>query len=80
MLLDDWMTVNAAKHGYLLPLQFTLGNGNPVDLQPPSAPGTPAATGQTASTISLAWTASSDNVGVASYAVYWGPARHRPRT
>lgn len=40
------------------------------DTAPPSAPGTPHVTGTTTTTISLAWTASSDNTGVTNYRVY----------
>jgi chitodextrinase len=39
------------------------------DTTPPSAPGTPTATSVTSSQVSLAWTASSDNVGVVGYRV-----------
>ncbi len=39
------------------------------DTTPPSAPGTPTATSVTSSQVSLAWTASSDNVGVVGYHV-----------
>jgi hypothetical protein len=46
--------------------------GGPLDIQPPSAPTGLAATGETASTISLRWNSSTDNVGVAGYRVYRG--------
>jgi parallel beta-helix repeat protein len=41
-----------------------------VDTQPPSAPSGVTETSATESTISLSWSASSDNVGVAYYKVY----------
>ncbi|MDQ8188179.1 malectin domain-containing carbohydrate-binding protein [Pelagicoccus sp. SDUM812002] len=41
-----------------------------VDDTPPAAPATFTATGLDESSIGLAWTAASDNVGVVSYAVY----------
>jgi chitodextrinase len=41
----------------------------PVDNTPPSAPGTPVASGLTATGVTLTWPASTDNVGVASYEV-----------
>ncbi|SEF85402.1 beta-glucosidase [Nonomuraea solani] len=39
------------------------------DTSPPTAPGTPAASSITASSVALAWAASSDNVGVTGYDV-----------
>ncbi|AUG81254.1 glycoside hydrolase [Kitasatospora sp. MMS16-BH015] len=46
----------------------------PPDSQPPTAPGTPTVTGTSASSVSLGWAASSDNVGVTAYDVYNGSA------
>ena len=40
------------------------------DTQPPTAPSNLMVTGTTRSTVSLSWTASTDNVGVTSYDVY----------
>ncbi|WP_439656953.1 cellulase family glycosylhydrolase [Lentzea sp. HUAS TT2] len=45
------------------------GGGNPGDTQPPSTPGTPAASGVTSTGLTLNWTASTDNVGVTGYDV-----------
>ncbi|QFZ18119.1 cellulase family glycosylhydrolase [Saccharothrix syringae] len=45
------------------------GGGGPVDTTPPSAPGTPTASGVTSSSVTLSWTASTDNVGVTGYDV-----------
>jgi len=42
------------------------------DTQPPSTPGTPSAANTTANSVSLNWTASSDNVGVSGYDVLRG--------
>ena len=42
------------------------------DTQPPTAPGTPHVTGSTATSITVAWTASTDNVGVSAYGKYLG--------
>jgi chitodextrinase len=39
------------------------------DTQPPTAPGNLTATGHTSSSISLSWTASTDNVGVTGYQI-----------
>ena len=43
-----------------------------VDTSPPTVPGTPAATQRTDRSITLSWTASSDNVGVTAYQVFRG--------
>ncbi|MEZ0076901.1 glycosyl hydrolase 2 galactose-binding domain-containing protein, partial [Planotetraspora sp. GP83] len=48
-----------------------IGGGGP-DTQAPSVPANPRVTGTTASSISLAWDASTDNVGVTGYKVYEG--------
>jgi N-acetylneuraminic acid mutarotase len=44
---------------------------NVVDKTPPTAPGTPVLTGVGATSVSLSWGASTDNVGVTGYSVYW---------
>ncbi|GAA4906522.1 chitinase [Stackebrandtia albiflava] len=48
----------------------TGGQGPGDDTEPPSAPGTPTVTGTTARTVSLQWTAATDNVGVTGYQVH----------
>ncbi|MDQ0604255.1 mannan endo-1,4-beta-mannosidase [Streptomyces canus] len=45
------------------------GGGNPGDTQAPTTPGTPTASAVTATSATLSWTASTDNVGVAGYDV-----------
>ncbi|WP_405640260.1 cellulase family glycosylhydrolase [Streptomyces sp. NBC_00019] len=45
------------------------GGSNPGDTQAPTAPGTPTASAVTATSTTLSWTASTDNVGVAGYDV-----------
>ncbi|MEV4003262.1 glycosyl hydrolase family 18 protein [Actinomadura sp. NPDC049753] len=45
------------------------------DTQAPSAPSGLRSTGKTATSVSLAWTASTDNVGVTGYDVYNGSAK-----
>ncbi|NYI03676.1 glycoside hydrolase family 9 protein [Allostreptomyces psammosilenae] len=45
------------------------GNPNPGDTQPPTAP-TLAATGVTATSVTLSWSGATDNVGVTGYDVY----------
>ncbi|WP_424533281.1 fibronectin type III domain-containing protein [Sphaerisporangium viridialbum] len=49
------------------PTQPTVNGGG--DKQPPSTPGNLTVTGKTATTVSLSWTASTDNVGVTGYQV-----------
>ncbi|WP_354643805.1 carbohydrate binding domain-containing protein [Kitasatospora camelliae] len=46
--------------------------GGPVDGQAPTVPGGLRSTGKSSSTVALAWTASTDNVGVTGYDVYRG--------
>ncbi|KAA0941345.1 cellulase family glycosylhydrolase [Streptomyces apricus] len=45
------------------------GGGTPGDTQAPTAPGTPAASAVAATSVTLTWTAATDNVGVAGYDV-----------
>ncbi|GHJ43197.1 hypothetical protein Cs7R123_05390 [Catellatospora sp. TT07R-123] len=52
------------------PATFTTLAADPVDTTPPSTPGTPAASAVTSSGVTLAWAASTDNVGVTGYRVY----------
>ncbi|MFJ3902948.1 glycosyl hydrolase family 8 [Streptomyces sp. NPDC090025] len=51
---------------------FLKSSGTPPtgDTEAPSTPGTPSASATTASSVSLAWTAATDNVGVTAYDVY----------
>jgi hypothetical protein len=51
------------------------GGGGGPDSQAPSVPGSLRSTGKTSSSVSLAWNASSDNVGVTAYDVYSGSNR-----
>jgi chitodextrinase len=55
----DWYAAAAVFHGY--------GSG---DTQPPTVPTGLAATSVTASSVSLRWNASTDNVGVTGYTIY----------
>jgi glucuronoarabinoxylan endo-1,4-beta-xylanase len=48
---------------------ITVGSSGGPDTQAPTAPGTPTATGVTATSATLSWPASTDNVGVAGYDV-----------
>ena len=49
-------------------------SGGTGDTTAPSAPGNPRSTGTTPNSVSLAWDASTDNVGVTGYDVYNGSA------
>jgi streptogrisin C len=51
-----------------------LTGGGGDDTQPPTAPTGLQSTGTTANSVSLSWTASTDNVGVTAYDVYNGSA------
>ncbi|WP_327322327.1 carbohydrate binding domain-containing protein [Streptomyces sp. NBC_01210] len=51
------------------------GGGGGGDTQAPTAPTNLRSTAKTSSSVSLAWNASSDNVGVTGYDVYQGPTR-----
>ncbi len=46
------------------------GSGSTTDTEAPTAPTNLNVTGKTSTSIALAWTASTDNVGIASYDVY----------
>ncbi len=65
---------------YADPTNCTI-NGGPCagggggDTTPPSAPANLAVTGTTSATVSLSWSASTDNVGVTGYDVYRGSAK-----
>ncbi|MEU5363892.1 carbohydrate binding domain-containing protein [Streptomyces sp. NPDC005925] len=48
------------------------GGGDGSDSQAPAAPGSLRSTGKTSSSVSLAWNAATDNVGVTAYDVYSG--------
>ncbi|TDD61621.1 hypothetical protein E1263_06955 [Kribbella antibiotica] len=65
-------TARGTAYGYsLFDLEvYGTTGGGPVDTTPPSTPTGLAATGTTSSSVSLAWNASTDNVGVTGYAVY----------
>lgn len=61
-LCSDWATTSART------ADDPSNNGG--DTQQPTTPGTPFKTGATASSITLAWAASSDNVGVTGYEIW----------
>ena len=53
---------------------FAGGGGGTTDTTPPSVPTGLKVTGTTSSTVSLSWTASTDNVAVTGYNIYRGTA------
>jgi len=55
-------------------LWLPTGGGGGDDITAPSVPGNPRSTGVTASTVSLAWNAATDDVAVTGYEVYRGAA------
>ncbi|WP_431898490.1 glycosyl hydrolase family 8 [Nonomuraea sp. bgisy101] len=65
-------TARGTPYGYSLWEFEVYGTAGGSDATPPSTPGNLRATGTTASTVSLAWNASTDNVGVTGYEIYRG--------
>ncbi|MFY0574927.1 cellulase family glycosylhydrolase [Cystobacter fuscus] len=57
------------------PPSSSVFGGSGGDTQRPTAPGNLATTGTTSSSVSLAWSASTDNVAVTGYDVYRGSSR-----
>ncbi|MFF2819941.1 cellulase family glycosylhydrolase [Kitasatospora cineracea] len=76
ILNDDWTTVNTVKDGYLASIKApgfgssTGGNPGGGDVQAPSVPGGLTVGATTASSVSLSWTASTDDTAVTGYDVY----------
>ncbi|MFC5700259.1 carbohydrate binding domain-containing protein [Cohnella faecalis] len=70
-----WDSNNGAN--YFFPVGTSTYNAGTIvsgapDTEPPTAPTNLASTGKTDTTVSLSWTASTDNVGVTSYEIYQG--------
>ncbi len=67
VILAVWEVADTANAFYnVIDVNFT----GPADVIPPTAPSNVAVTNATSSTISLSWTASTDNVGVNEYRIY----------
>ncbi|WP_405918242.1 cellulase family glycosylhydrolase [Streptomyces sp. NBC_00728] len=79
ILKDDWQTVDTVKDGYLATIKAPGfsggGGGGGGDTTAPSTPTGLAVTGTTSSSVSLSWSASTDDSGVAGYDVYRGTAK-----
>ncbi|WP_025851486.1 lytic polysaccharide monooxygenase [Paenibacillus ehimensis] len=70
VILAVWEIADTANAFYnVLDVNF---GGDSADTQPPTAPTSLSASNLTATSVSLAWNASSDNVGVSGYKVYNG--------
>lgn len=55
--------------------QLQSGDVDPQDTVPPTAPANLTASGATTSSITLSWSASTDNIGVTGYDIYQGTAK-----
>lgn len=78
ILKDDWATVDTVKDGYLASIKspgFGGGGSGGDDTQAPSAPAGLSVTGTTSGSVSLSWTAASDDTGVTGYDVYRGSTK-----
>ncbi|MEV7405350.1 cellulase family glycosylhydrolase [Streptomyces sp. NPDC091267] len=78
ILKDDWTSVDTVKDGYLAGIKapgFGGGGGGGSDTESPAAPAGVTVTGRTSSSVSLSWTASSDDTGVTGYDVYRGSTK-----
>jgi glucose/arabinose dehydrogenase len=58
-----------SSHGYSLQ-EFGVYGTIGGDITPPTPPGTPTLVGSTSTSVTIKWTASTDNVGVTAYDVY----------
>lgn len=68
------VTTGGQERPAMVWLRGYVGGGNPQpDTQPPSTPSGLTVSGSTTTSISLAWTASTDNVGVTGYQVWRAP-------
>ncbi|MEU6389636.1 cellulase family glycosylhydrolase [Streptomyces sp. NPDC046939] len=79
ILKDDWQTVDTVKDGYLASIKAPGfaggGGGGGDDTTAPSTPTGLKVTGTTSTSISLTWTAATDDTAVTAYDVYRGTAK-----
>ncbi|MFD0021690.1 cellulase family glycosylhydrolase [Streptomyces sp. NPDC058382] len=81
ILKDDWTTVDTVKDGYLTDIKAPgfgdggNGAGDGDDTEAPAAPAGLTVTGTTSDSVSLSWTAASDDTGVTGYDVYRGSTK-----
>ncbi|WNG25439.1 cellulase family glycosylhydrolase [Cystobacter fuscus] len=73
----DWGTwlITSANGLEATSVEASVFGGSGGDTQRPTTPGNLATTGTTSSSVSLAWSASTDNVAVTGYDVYRGSSR-----
>lgn len=72
VILAVWEIADTANAFYnVIDVNFG-GGSNPGDTQPPTAPQNLQVTATTSNSISLSWSASTDNVGVVGYTVSYG--------
>jgi chitinase len=64
-----------ANYATVSAIQVTGGGGGGGDTTPPSTPGNLSVSGTTSSSVSLTWSASTDNVGVTGYDVFRGATK-----
>ncbi|MCM3781391.1 lytic polysaccharide monooxygenase [Neobacillus mesonae] len=73
LILAVWEIADTGNAFYnTIDVNLNGGGGNPSDTTAPTAPASLRSTGTTATSVSLAWNASTDNVGVTGYEIYRG--------
>lgn len=71
VILAVWEIADTANAFYNV-IDVNFGGSNPVDNQAPTAPSSLASSNVASTSVSLAWRAATDNVGVTGYKVYNG--------
>ncbi|WP_054024868.1 lytic polysaccharide monooxygenase [Bacillus sp. FJAT-28004] len=71
IILAVWEVADTVNAFYNV-IDVNFSGSNPVDTQAPTAPSTLISTAKTTNSVSLAWNASTDNVGVTGYRIYNG--------
>lgn len=71
VILAVWEVADTANAFYNV-IDVNFSGSNPVDTQAPTAPSALISTAKTTNSVSLAWNASSDNVGVTGYRIFNG--------
>ncbi|MFX3635389.1 MAG: lytic polysaccharide monooxygenase [Candidatus Pristimantibacillus sp.] len=71
VILAVWEIADTANAFYNV-IDVNFSGTNPVDTQAPTAPSVLTSSAATSSSVSLAWNASTDNVGVTGYRIYNG--------
>lgn len=71
VILAVWEIADTANAFYnVIDVNFSGTNTTPVDTTPPTAPASLTSPAKTATSVSLAWNAATDNIGVSSYQVF----------